>query len=61
MAWLIFPLQVFRQTMRNSEPLIDRATIAFFPMLGRFPEAIREIKFMCDRLFGRQPRLIEYK
>jgi GT2 family glycosyltransferase len=60
-AWLIFPLQVLRQTLRNQGPLADRATLALFQMLARFPEAWGQIRFLRDRLLGRQARLIEYK
>ena len=60
-TFLIYPLQILRQTARNSGPLSHRATIALYHMLGRFPEALGEIKFMGDRLLGRQTKLIEYK
>ena len=60
-AWLIYPLQVLRQTMRNSGPLSDRALLALFQVLARFPEGWGQIKFLRDRLLGRQARLIEYK
>ena len=60
-AWLIYPLQVLRQTMRNHGPLSDRARLALFQVLARFPEAYGQIRFLRDRLFGRQTRLIEYK
>lgn len=60
-AWLIYPLQVLRQTARNPGPLGSRATLAFFQLLARFPEAWGEIKFLSDRLVGRQRQLIEYK
>jgi hypothetical protein len=36
-------------------------TIAFFQVLGRFPEALGQIKFCIGRLFERQSTLIEYK
>ena len=29
-AWLIFPLQIMRQTLRNPGPLSDRALLALF-------------------------------
>jgi glycosyltransferase involved in cell wall biosynthesis len=61
LTWLIYPLQVVRQTIRTPGPLLDRAVIAFFQMLGRFPEALGQIKFRIGRLFGRQSTLIEYK
>jgi glycosyltransferase involved in cell wall biosynthesis len=60
-AWLIYPLQVLRQTVRNHGSLSRRALLAVFQVLARFPETIGQIKFMGDRLLGRQPRLIEYK
>jgi glycosyltransferase involved in cell wall biosynthesis len=61
LTWMIYPLQVLRQTSRDTGKLKQRATIALFHLLGRFPEAIGQIKFMLDRLFGRRSRLIEYK
>jgi GT2 family glycosyltransferase len=60
-AWLIYPLQVLRQIVRNRGTLADRATLALFQVLARFPEAWGQIKFLRDRLLGRQARLIEYK
>ena len=60
-TWLIYPLQVLRQTIRNSGPLSDRATIAAFQVLARFPEGIGQFKFLRDRLFGAQASLVEYK
>ena len=61
LAWLIFPLQMMRQTARNRGPLSDRVILAFFQMLARFPEVLGQIKFMRDRVLGRQVGLIEYK
>jgi GT2 family glycosyltransferase len=60
-AWLIYPAQIARQAARNSGPIKDRATIALYQVLSRFPEALGEIKFMRDRLLRRRSRLIEYK
>jgi GT2 family glycosyltransferase len=60
-VWLIYPLQVLRQTVRNTGSLVDRATLALFQVLARFPEAWGQIRFMHDRLLGRQARPIEYK
>ena len=60
-AWSIYPLQVLRQTIRNAGSLRQRATLAFFQTLARFPEALGQIKFMRNRLSGRQAQLIEYK
>ena len=60
-AWLIYPLQFLRQGVRNQGPLNHRAALALFQVLARFPEALGQIKFTRDRLFGREQRLIEYK
>jgi GT2 family glycosyltransferase len=59
--WLIFPLQILRQILRNRGPVEQRALLALFQLLARFPQACGQIKFMRDRLFGRRARLIEYK
>lgn len=60
-AFLIFPSQVLRQTVRSRGTVRDRALLALFQMLSRFPEAWGQIKFLADRLLGRRSRLIEYK
>jgi hypothetical protein len=60
-AWLIYPLQILRQTVRNRGPLSDRAVLALFQVLARFPEGWGQIKFMWNRLLSRQAHLIEYK
>ena len=61
LMWLVYPLQILRQTIRNPGSLLDRTKIAFFQLLGRFPEALGQIKFFLGRLLGRQAPLIEYK
>jgi GT2 family glycosyltransferase len=60
-AFLVYPLQVLRQVVRNQGPLGQRALLALFQVLSRFPEAWGQIKFMRDRLLGRQAHLTEYK
>jgi glycosyltransferase involved in cell wall biosynthesis len=60
-AWLIYPLQVLRQTVRNRGSLGDRAVLALFQVLARFPEGWGQIKFLIDRLLDRRSPLIEYK
>jgi GT2 family glycosyltransferase len=60
-AWLIFPLEILRLTIRYHGPISQRALLALFEVLGRFPEGCGQIKFMRDRLLGRQAPLIEYK
>jgi hypothetical protein len=60
-VWLIYPLQILRQTMLGRGPVRDRLLLALFQLLARFPEGWGQIRFMFDRLLGRQARLIEYK
>jgi GT2 family glycosyltransferase len=60
-AWLAFPLQMLRQTARNPGPLGDRALLAFFQVMARFPEGLGQLNFLRDRLFGTHAQLIEYK
>ena len=55
-AWLIFPLQMMRRTVRNPGPLSD-----LFQALARFPEGLGQVRFMRDRLIGPHAYLIEYK
>jgi GT2 family glycosyltransferase len=59
--WLFYPLQMLRQTLRNTGPLHERATLAFFQVLARFPEALGQLKFLGNRLSGTQAALVEYK
>jgi len=60
-AWLIYPMQMLRQTIRNTGPLGQRATLALFQTLSRFPEAFGQIRFLCDRQLARRAQIIEYK
>lgn len=60
-AWLIYPIQMLRQVIRNRGPLRESTLQALFQTLAHFAEVCGQIKFLRDRLFGCQPRLIEYK
>lgn len=60
-TWSIFPLQVLRQTLRNQGAPSARITLSLFQVLARFPEALGQLKFLRDRLFGLRAHLIEYK
>jgi GT2 family glycosyltransferase len=60
-ASAIYPLHVLQKTIRGSGPFGQRTLLALFHVLVLFPQGFGEIKFMCDRLFRREPRLIEYK
>ncbi len=61
LVWLIYPLQFLRQTARNPGSLSERATLAFFQILARFPESLGQLIFLVDRLLGTRTRLLEYK
>ncbi len=60
LTWLIYPLQLVRQTFRNRGTLDRRLVFAVFQLLSRFPETVGQIKFLIDRFLRRQARLIEY-
>ena len=61
MALLIYLLQFSRQMIRNSGTISERAILALFQMLARFPEVIGQINFLQDYLLTRERTLIEYK
>jgi hypothetical protein len=58
---LIYPLQMLRLMTRTRGPLRQRALLALFQVLARFPEGLGQMKFLRDRLFGLQKVIIEYK
>jgi GT2 family glycosyltransferase len=60
-AWLIYPLQLLRQSVRNRGRPSERVLLALFQVLARFPEALGQIKFIRDRIFRFRSALIEYK
>jgi GT2 family glycosyltransferase len=60
-TFLIYPAQLLRQAVRTSGTPSERAILAAFQMLSRFPELWGQIRFMRNRLLGRTARLIEYK
>jgi hypothetical protein len=59
--WLLYPVQVIRLAFRNRAPLRQRVMVAVFQVLARFPEGYGQLKFLIDRVKGRQGNLIEYK
>ena len=62
-AWalLVYPLQVLRLTLKGSGRYTLRALRALFLVLGKFPEALGQVKFLALQARGRRARLIEYK
>lgn len=60
-AFLIYPVQFVRQTLRNSGSMQRRMTLALFQVLARFPEVVGQLKYRWNRLLHLQGRLIEYR
>ena len=60
-AWLVYPIHILQKVVRSHGKLRDRTLLAIFHVLILFPQSWGQIKFVCDRLFGRQVHLIEYK
>lgn len=63
---LVYPLQWLRlsikQYQKNNQIGIKKSLqSAFFLLLGKFPEAIGQLKFVLSRLTKRRTKLIEYK
>lgn len=59
--WLLYPLQVARLSRLGAGSLKARLTRALFLVLGKFAEAVGQLRFLALRWAGRQARLIEYK
>ena len=60
-AFLIYPLQLLRLIANGSGSARDRARLAYFQLLARFPEGFGQLAFLRDRLLGLRPKLIEHK
>lgn len=59
--WLIYPAQMLRLAARSAAPLRERMLSSIFQVLARFPEGLGQVKFLIERIRGRQGVLIEYK
>jgi glycosyltransferase involved in cell wall biosynthesis len=55
------PVQVIRLALRGTRSTKENWWRAFFLVLGKFPEITGQLKFISNKLYGRIPRLIEYK
>jgi hypothetical protein len=60
-CWLIYPAQILRLAARGSRPIGERALLAVFHVLARFPEGQGYLLFALRRGRHRRPEVIEYK
>jgi glycosyltransferase involved in cell wall biosynthesis len=58
---LIYPLQVMRLARRGDGSVRENWLLAFFLVLGKFPEMLGQVKFLLSRIVGGKTALIEYK
>ena len=58
---LLYPFQWSRLFLSTVGPVPLKVVRSTFLVLGKFAEAVGQIKFYCHRIVGRQARLIEYK
>jgi len=54
-------MQLVRLTINNTGTASDRARLACFQLLARFPEGLGLAMFWRDRLLHRRPQPIEHK
>jgi glycosyltransferase involved in cell wall biosynthesis len=60
-AWLIYPTYFLQKIVRGLGPLNDRTRLALFYVLAMFPQGLGQLKFLRDRMTGRQAHIIEYR
>ncbi|CAI8973355.1 Glycosyltransferase [Pseudomonas sp. IT-P253] len=58
---LVYPLQVVRLARRGSGSARENWLLAFFLVLGKFPEMLGQVKFLLNRFGAGKSALIEYK
>jgi GT2 family glycosyltransferase len=58
---MVYPLQWLRLTLKNPQPFMQSGRLAFFLIVGKFAEAVGQIKFMLYRCTKKQTKIIEYK
>jgi hypothetical protein len=58
---LIYPAQIARLALHGTRSVRENWWRALFLVLGKFPEAMGQVKFFYNRLVGKTARLIEYK
>lgn len=58
---LVYPVQLIRLAMHGTQSVKKNWWHALFLVLGKFPEAMGQLKFAYNKLAGKTSRLIEYK
>ena len=58
---LVYPLQIIRLTIKSKQKFKDAFFQATFLTLGKFAEAVGQIKFLFNQYLGQQSKIIEYK
>lgn len=58
---LVYPLQVVRLARRGEKASRNNWLLAFFLVLGKFPEMLGQMKFLLNRFGAGKSALIEYK
>lgn len=58
---VLYPIQVVRLALRGQRRARENWWHALFLVLGKFPQALGNLKYQLSRRLGRHQRLIEYK
>jgi glycosyltransferase involved in cell wall biosynthesis len=61
LSFLIFPFHLLQKAVRGTGPFKDRTRLAAFYVLIMFPQALGQVRFVLDQLFGHKRQIIEYK
>ncbi len=57
----LLAVRIWQYARRRQLPMLDAAAYALFTVLGKFPQAVGQLKFYWHQLLGRPSQLIEYK
>ncbi len=61
LAYPLMWLRIYRGERRRGRTACDARTYSLFVLLGKFPQALGQLKFGWSRLRGKRSALIEYK
>lgn len=60
-GYAVLAWKVRRHMLRRGFPTSDATVYAAFTAVGKFPQALGQMKYWLNRLTGRRTRIIEYK